>query len=141
MAAGQQPWRIGWVNAYYLKRLAPPKTTAGSHLSASEVAAYNARMSIRQVEILSEPPGARIEVNGNYIGDRPITTPLQCSSDGRFLEHTTIRALPTIPGQYVQSKFFDGGYQYSHQLNNSVPSQVFFDMRLGPVSPDINVNV
>ena len=40
---------IGWVNAYYLKRLAPPKTTAGSQLSASEVAAYNARMSTRQV--------------------------------------------------------------------------------------------
>ena len=35
---------IGWVNACYLKRLAPPKTTAGSHLSASEVAAYNARV-------------------------------------------------------------------------------------------------
>ena len=59
---------IGWMNAYYLKRLAPPKTTAGSHLSASEVAVYNARMSTRQVEILSEPPAARIEVNDNYIG-------------------------------------------------------------------------
>ena len=52
----------------YLKRLAPPKTTAGSHLSASEVAVHNARMSTRQVEILSEPPAARIEVNDNYIG-------------------------------------------------------------------------
>ena len=32
-------------------------------------------------------------------------------------------------------------FSYSHQLNNSIPSPVFFDMRLGPVSPDINVNV
>ena len=112
----------------------------GRFYLSQEVAAYNA-LSTRHVEIHSEPPGARIEVSGNYIGDTPITTTLQCAPDGRFLEHTTIRALPTIPGQYVQSKFFDGGYQYYHQLNNSVPSRVFFDMRLGPVSPDINVNV
>ena len=42
----------------------------------------------RQVEILSEPPGARVEVNDNYIGDAPITTTFHCSSDGRFLETT-----------------------------------------------------
>ena len=30
MAAGQQPWRYRMGDAYYLKRLAPPKTTAGS---------------------------------------------------------------------------------------------------------------
>jgi hypothetical protein len=137
---------IGWVNAYYLKRLAPPKTTAGSHLSASEVAAYNAGMSTRQVEILSEPPGARIEVNDNYIGDTPITTTLQCSPDGRFLETTSIRALPTQPGDYVQSKFFFGGYPaYSafggYPANNNLNDAIFFDMRLGPVNRDINVNV
>ena len=141
---------IGWVNAHYLKRLAPPKTTAGSHLSASEVAAYNASMSTRQVEILSEPPGARIEVNDNYIGDTPITTTLQCSPDGRFLETTSIRALPTQPGDYVQSKLFFGGFpQYSafggyaanNNLNNAIPARIFFDMRLGPVNRDINVNV
>jgi hypothetical protein len=125
---------IGWVNAYYLKRLAPPKTTVVPTPTLEQ-------LTTRQVEVLSEPPGARIEVNGNYIGDTPITTTLQCSPDGRFLEHTTIRALPTVPGDYVQSKFFYGGFSYSHQLNNSIPSRVFFDMRLGPVSPDINVNV
>jgi hypothetical protein len=59
------------------------------------------QLTTRQVEVLSEPPGARIEVNGNYIGDTPITTTLQCSPDGRFLEHTTIRALP----QYRETMF------------------------------------
>ena len=137
MAAGQQPWR------YRMGECLLPKTprSAQNHRRLSVVAAYNARMSTRQVEILSEPPAARIEVNDNYIGDTPITTTLQCSPDGRFLEHTTIRALPTVPGDYVQSKFFYGGFSYSHQLNNSILSRVFFDMRPGPVSPDINVNV
>ena len=103
----------------------------------------------RQVEILSEPPGARIEVNDNYIGDAPITTTFHCSSDGRFLETTRIRALPTQPGDYVQSKFFSGGYPtdsalrgYStSNLNDTIPARIFFDMRLGPVNRDINVNV
>jgi PEGA domain. len=141
---------IGWVNAFYLKRLAPPKTTAGSYFSASEVAAYNADVSTRQVEILSEPPGARIEVNDDYIGDTPITTTFECDIDGRFMEITSIRALPTQPGDYVQSKLFFGGYlnharfaaNYSPStLNNKIPARIFFDMRLGPVSSDINVNV
>ena len=59
-----------------------------------------------------------------------------------FLRHTTIRALPTVPGDYVQSKFFDGGYfNIATSSTTPIPSPVFFDMRLGPVSPDINVNV
>ena len=147
MAAGQQPWRYRMGECLLpKKRLAPPKTTAGSHLSASEVAVYNARMSTRQVEILSEPPAARIEVNDNYIGDTPITTTLQCSPDGRSLETTSIRALPTQPGDYVQSKFFLADiprtlYPANNNLNDAIPARIFFDMRLGPVNRDINVNV
>jgi PEGA domain len=74
--------------------------------AAPTVAAPVALATTRQVEILSEPPGARIEVNHNYIGEAPITTTFQCSLDGRFLETTIIRALPTRPGGYVQSKLF-----------------------------------
>jgi len=60
---------IGWVNAYYLKRLAPPKTIAGSQLSASEVAAYNARMSTRQVDSLrasSRPNRGQRQLHWRY---------------------------------------------------------------------------
>jgi hypothetical protein len=88
----------------------------------------------RQVQILSEPAGARIEVNGDYIGDAPMTATIPCSRDGRFMETTTVRALPTEPGNYVQRKFFSGGYSSSN-LNNLVPSRIFFDMRLGPAMP------
>ena len=102
-----------------------------------------------RLRFLSEPSGARIEVNDNYIGDTPITTTLRCSPDGRFIENTTIRALPTQPGDYVQSKLFYGGYSSNNSfgsysdntLDNTIPSRVFFDMRLGPVGRDINVNI
>jgi len=93
----------------------------------------------KQVEILSEPPGARIEINGDYIGDAPITATIPCDN-GQFTRTTIIRALPTQPGHFVQTKFFTGS-GYRMLRNDQVPSRIFFDMRLGPVSPDINVNV
>jgi PEGA domain len=118
--------------------------------AAPDVALQIAPTTERQVEILSEPPGARIEVNDNYIGDTPITTTFQCDTDSRFIENTRIRALPTQPGHYVQSKLFFGGYltharfaaNYTPStLNDKIPARIFFDMGLGPVSRDINVNV
>jgi hypothetical protein len=94
--------------------------------------------SAKQVQILSEPPGARIEINGGYVGDAPLVVTIP-THKGWFTQTTTIRALPTQSGQYVQRKFFNGGYTMIP--NDAVPSRVFFDMRLGPAVPEINVNV
>ena len=55
---------------------------------------------------------------------------MRCSPDGRFLENTTIRALPTQPGDYVQAKLFFGGY-FGNTLNDRIPSRICFDMHLG----------
>ena len=90
------------------QRMVPSRAVA--QRTASAVAAPVAPATTRQVEIISEPPGARIEINDNYIGDAPIMTTFQCEADGRFIENTRIRALPTQPGHYVQSKLFFGGY-------------------------------
>lgn len=94
--------------------------------------------SIQRVQILSDPPGARIEINGDYIGDAPLTVNIP-TYRGRFREITKIRALPRRPGQYTQSKVFSGGFTMIP--NDAVPSRIFFDMSLGPASPEINVNV
>ena len=94
----------------------------------------------KQLQIISDPPGARIEINEDYIGDAPLTVTIPCDEDGQFKQPTTIRALPTQPGHYVQRKDFPGGGLVSWS-GDRVPSRVFFDTRLGPVSPDINVNV
>jgi hypothetical protein len=95
--------------------------------------------STKQVQILSEPSGARIEINGDYVGDAPLMVTIPCSPDGRFMETTRIRALPILDGQYTQAKIFSGGHRILK--NDTVPSRIFFDMRLGPVSPAIDVNV
>ena len=95
---------------------------------------------IKQVLVLSEPVGARIEVNGDYVGDAPLTVTIPCSLNGRFTETTKIRALPIKSGQYTQSKLFFGGFLTLR--NDLVPSRLFFDMRLAPVpSNDVNVNI
>jgi hypothetical protein len=77
----------------------------------------------QQVEILSEPAGARIEINDNYVGDAPITVNLN-TSFATF--GTVIRAIPIYPGQWVQTKIV--GTLYSP----GIPSRVFFDMNLVP---------
>ncbi len=87
------------------------------HLTPQQVAEHNARLAPsyviaadRKIEILSEPPGARIEVNDDYVGDTPATISVPCTPDGRFTEATVICAMPTRPGDYMQTKVFSGGY-------------------------------
>lgn len=90
----------------------------------------------KTILIISEPPGARIEVNDEYVGDTPCTVQVRCNAEGRFWQYTHIRALPVDYG-YTQSKRFAGSLVNPYP----VPSRIFFNMRLGPVRPDININI
>jgi PEGA domain len=83
-------------SAYYQ----PVQTAASAPTPVPEV-------QTKKVEIISEPAGARIEINDNYIGDAPITVEIP-QDQGYFKATTTIRALPTEAGDYVQTKYFDG---------------------------------
>ena len=82
-------------------------------------------------QFISEPPGARIEVNGEYIGDAPMTYawPSKYRDGNEFSDKMTIRALPRGAGQFPQRKFFDSGWNKS-----AIPSRVYFDMR-SPAPP------
>jgi hypothetical protein len=91
------------------------------------------------MRVISQPPGARIELNNGYMGETPLSIKVPCSPDGRFLEMVIVRALPTIEGHYSQTKVFSGGYTMIR--NDQVPATIFFDMRLGPSNPSIDVNV
>lgn len=99
----------------------------------------------KSVLILSEPAGARIEVDDNYVGDTPITITVPAyACNGYFTKHTTITALPIRDGQYVQNKFFSGNDEFPH-IGNPVPDRIFFDMRLGrsgppPTQVDVDVH-
>ena len=121
----------------------PPLSAYRPVTSASAVPAQSAKA---KVEIISDPAGARIEVNDNYLGDAPITVEIP-EKAGYFTQNTIIRALPTDGGDYVQAKYFSGSIPdawYPETVGahrDQIPSRIFFDMRLGPVTPSINVTL
>jgi len=75
---------------------------------------------------ISNPPGARIEVDGNYIGNAPLTYkwPWSYRNGGRFNNEVEVKAYPSGPGQFPQRKFFE-----SHGGTlPAIPSKIYFDM-------------
>ena len=82
-----------------------------------------------QVQIVSQPTGARIEVNGQYVGDAPISVDIEASSDGRFWRDTIIKAYPKDTG-YTQIKAFNGKSRWA--ISDMVPPRISFDTRTEP---------
>jgi hypothetical protein len=81
------------------------------------------------IQIVSQPPGAKIEVNGTYVGDAPLTTQIEASNDGRFWRDTIIKAYPADKG-YMQIAAFNGKSRWS--ISDMVPPKLFFDTRKEP---------
>jgi hypothetical protein len=81
------------------------------------------------VQIVSEPAGARIEINGRYVGDAPTTVEIESSSHGRFWKDTIIKAYPKETG-YTQIKAFNGESRWS--ISDPIPSRISFDTRNDP---------
>jgi hypothetical protein len=82
-----------------------------------------------KVQILSQPTGARIEVNGQYVGDAPLSIDIEASNDGRFWRDTIIKAYPKDTG-YTQIKAFNGKSRWP--ISDMVPPKLFFDTRTEP---------
>jgi len=98
--------------------------------------------STKTTTIESDPPGARIMVNGDYIGDAPTTVNLR---DNSFVTGvSTVYDIEAVPKPEMTEA--SGEVQrrtiYSR---DGLPSRVFFDMRLARQRPkerieaDINV--
>ena len=77
----------------------------------------------KTIQIISDPPGALIEVNYHYVGNAPISITVP-TRNGSFAKGAMIRALPTLQGNHLQEQFFNPGM--------SVPSRILFSMGLGP---------
>jgi hypothetical protein len=83
----------------------------------------------KKVSIISDPPGARIEINNDYVGDAPLEVEIP-SVNGQFgMVYTTIRSTPRAyhifeETYYAQSKYF-GPFE-------AVPSRVLFQMNVPP---------
>jgi hypothetical protein len=96
----------------------------------------------KKTQIISEPPGARIEINDNYVGDAPITVELAQRGD-YFDEDTVVRAIPAEEGDYTQTKRFLTGDPWYHpgSAGDKIPSRIFFNMHLVPTTPSAEANI
>lgn len=85
-------------------------------------------------QFMSSPPGARIEIDGNYIGDAPLsyTWPSGYQNGERFRDQVTIKAYPSGPGQFPQKKFYES---FSNVLP-PIPQKVYFDMQSKPAKEE-----
>jgi PEGA domain len=83
------------------------------------------------VQIVSEPKGARIEVNGRYVGDAPTAVEIEVSPHGRFWRDTIIKAYPKDTG-YIQIKAFNGESSWS--ISDAIPARISFDTRTDPLA-------
>ena len=92
----------------------------------------------KDVQIVSEPTGARIEINGDYIGDAPLIAKVRIDEGGRFYSNTIIRAYPKGNG-YVQTRSFLYGFGTSESLN--CPDRIFLDTNLHYTYPQIPMQI
>ncbi len=84
------------------------------------------------VEVVTNPAGAKIELNGKLLGVAPGKfSVIRKPNRYGFLPRMTITAIPPegVKGQYVQTKLFDG--------YTSTPEKIYFDMSLPPPLPRI----
>ena len=86
------------------------------------------------VEVESSDPGARVEVNNEYVGKTPMSLKIFGDRDGTFHNfgsyHYTITAYPVRPGQQPQTKDFRTGGWFTAE--DRIPKKIYFDF--GPVS-------
>jgi len=82
------------------------------------------------VQVDATPPGARIEANGEYVGNTPLTLKIFGDKDGTFHDfgsyYYAVRALPLATNQYPQAKYFLTGKNFTPE--DHVPKSVYFDM-------------
>jgi hypothetical protein len=93
------------------------------------------------VQVESSEPGARIEVNNDYIGKTPLKLKIFGDRDGTFhnfgSQEYVVRAFPATTNQFVQTKIFRTGGWFSQE--DRIPSRIYFDLnqKTGGFSVDV----
>ena len=106
----------------------PPGAERGPHGTM----AYN-------VPISSDPPGVRIQANGQDVGTTPLTLKIWGDPDGTFHDFGSyeyvIQAFPLSTNQFVQTAVFRTGHLMTPE--DRIPERISFDMnRPPPPSPE-----
>jgi hypothetical protein len=82
------------------------------------------------VTVETSPPGARIEANGQVIGNAPLHLKIFGDPDGTFHDfgsyYYIVRALPVATNQFVQTRVFRTGHLFTPE--DQVPQRIDFDM-------------
>ena len=95
-----------------------------------------------KVQVESSTPGARIEVNDDYIGKTPLTLTIFGDKDGTFHNFGSkdyiIRAFPVSTNQFPQAKVFRTGGWFSEE--DRVPSRIYFDLEQKNSGFSIGIN-
>lgn len=85
-----------------------------------------------RVMVEASDPGARIEVNGQTVGNTPMEITIWGDPDGTFHNFGSpdyaIRVLPVRAGQSAQTKVFRTGTLV--ELEDRIPQRLFFDLNL-----------
>ncbi|MBA4148313.1 MAG: hypothetical protein H0X66_09370 [Verrucomicrobia bacterium] len=75
-------------------------------------------------------PGARIEADGDYIGETPVQLKIFGDRDGTFHDFGssvfTVRAFPVTTNQYPQTRIFHTGRMFGRE--DKIPGRIYFDM-------------
>jgi hypothetical protein len=75
-------------------------------------------------------PGAKIEANGNLVGDTPLTLKIFGNPNGTFHDfgsyYYIVRAYPVATNQFQQMKVFWTGRHGTQQ--STIPQHIYFDM-------------
>lgn len=91
------------------------------------------------VAIDASAPGARIEANGQYVGNTPIHIKIFGDKDGTFHDFGSytyvVRALPLNTNQYAQVRVFGTGRHFTHE--DYVPHEIYFDMNQPAPAPAV----
>jgi hypothetical protein len=97
----------------------PPGTERGPHGTI----AYD-------VAVEASEPGARIEVNGEMVGNTPLHIKIYGDKDGTFHDFGSyfyvVRALPAATNQYPQTRAFGTGRGFTPE--DRIPDRIYFDM-------------
>ena len=82
------------------------------------------------VVIEASEPGARVEANGESIGNTPISLKIYGDPDGTFhdfgSDYYIVRGLPTVTNQYAQTRVFGTGRWFGPE--DRIPQRIYFDM-------------
>ena len=82
------------------------------------------------VLVEASAPGARIEVNGQDMGDAPLHIKIFGDPDGTFHDfgsyYYVVKAQPVTTNQFPQTRLFRTGHMFAGE--DRIPSRIYFDM-------------